>query len=111
TALVNVCILRLPRQYTATLFPYTTLFRSSRGINNAQSACPAPIGRPGDLGAGRGRRRKQRGRPGFQRLYGSDRNIVLAAIRRREDRKSTRLNSSHVKISYAVICLKKENNH
>src|SRR5690606_39336041 len=42
--------------------------------------------------------------PDFTRLHGAP----LMAV---EDRKSTRLNSSHVKISYAVFCLKKKNNH
>src|SRR5690349_24256608 len=35
----------------------------------------------------------------------------LGALPQREDRKSTRLNSSHVEISYAVFCLKKKKNH
>src|SRR2546430_3314978 len=70
-------IRRPPR---STLFPYTTLFRSSPG-------CPHRSG--GELGA-RGRHRQ----PG--------------AVGRREDRKSTRLNSSHSQISYAVFCLKKK---
>src|SRR5438034_7985772 len=59
----------------STLFPYTTLFRSTR-----------PRGRPGR----RQRLRRDGGRP------------------RAVDRKSTRLNSSHTVISYAVFCLKKK---
>src|SRR5690606_40682207 len=44
------------------------------------------------------------------RFYGSDNGITRGLIfcSRRKDRKSTRLNSSHVKISYAVFCLKKK---
>src|SRR6266702_7074669 len=66
-------MIRLPPR--STLFPYTTLFRSSR-------ACAGPARRT----AGHARRPA------------------------RGDRKSTRLNSSHVAISYAVFCLKKKKN-
>src|SRR5438128_8111468 len=67
-------IRRPPR---STLFPYTTLFRSSHAVPDR----PAP-----------GRRvRERRGEPVPER-----------------DRKSTRLNSSHGSISYAVFCLKKK---
>src|SRR5437899_8763670 len=83
----------------STLFPYTTLFRSDRrGVD-------APRGevarrRPPRVGA---RRRAVLGVEDERRR----------AVRRREherDRKSTRLNSSHLGISYAVFCLKKKNN-
>src|SRR5690606_41923611 len=79
---VPLCLL-IPPPPTSTLFPYTTLFRS-RG---------APSGR------GRGRRGRSRHRP--QPGHGGSRRPWA-------DRKSTRLNSSHVKISYAVFCLKKK---
>src|SRR5438132_5402551 len=69
----------------STLFPYTTLFRSCRG------------GTRGDLR--RGNRRCRRGPYRLARGLG-----------RPEDRKSTRLNSSHTVISYAVFCLKKKTN-
>src|SRR5258708_20847211 len=72
-------IRRPPR---STLFPYTTLFRSACGAR-----------RPGRSGEFPG--------PGH-RLAGQDR------LRRDADRKSTRLNSSHQIISYAVFCLKKK---
>src|SRR2546429_1377286 len=82
--------LMIRRPPRSTLFPYTTLFRSGR------------LERAGD-GARRGARPAARrplpggpvpaGRPGGAR-----------------DRKSTRLNSSHGYISYAVFCLKKKNN-
>src|SRR5258708_30244291 len=64
----------------STLFPYTTLFRSNIGI--------AHVGDDAFLDAARGFQRLNRGR--------------------RQDRKSTRLNSSHQIISYAVFCLKKK---
>src|SRR2546430_4304286 len=71
-------IRRPPR---STLFPYTTLFRST-------------------YGAGDGSRTHVR----------SSKPIVLLGVRLRDsDRKSTRLNSSHSQISYAVFCLKKKN--
>src|SRR5439155_25378184 len=86
-------ILILRRPPRSTLFPYTTLFRS----------------RLGGAGAARGRgegrlrlhdyrraRRKQYRRQWYQRRWPN------------RDRKSTRLNSSHVAISYAVFCLKKK---
>src|SRR5207249_11017583 len=68
----------------STLFPYTTLFRSRCRL----AAYP----------------------PGHWRWW-SRRHIVRPAIQqahRHRDRKSTRLNSSHVSISYAVFCLKKK---
>src|SRR2546428_9678286 len=70
-------IRRPPR---STLFPYTTLFRSSRSLR------PSPDGEP-------------------RRVHAPQR----VAAQEAEDRKSTRLNSSHDQISYAVFCLKKKN--
>src|SRR5690349_24260652 len=75
---------RLPR---STLFPYTTLFRSP--------LCRRLQGRRALAGDRGGRRR----------------HLWLAGrlhLHRQSDRKSTRLNSSHVEISYAVFCLKKK---
>src|SRR5256885_12357497 len=74
-------IRRPPR---STLFPYTTLFRS-----------------PGDGAAAA----KPGGRP---RLAWTGRHRRSGRLRRGRDRKSTRLNSSHLVISYAVFCLKKK---
>src|SRR3712207_9002171 len=87
-------IRRPPR---STLFPYTTLFRSEVGLQQLL------------------RRRAK----GFGRLLRrSDDGSVGSRIRRiralelsLEDRKSTRLNSSHANISYAVFCLKKKQDH
>src|SRR2546427_7398970 len=81
-------IRRPPR---STLFPYTTLFRSLLGR--------AGIGLQPDPHYGAEDRRGQR-RPVEQR-----RNHPAHQL---EDRKSTRLNSSHSQISYAVFCLKKK---
>src|SRR5690349_22444825 len=77
-------IRRPPR---STLFPYTTLFRSPAG--------PARDVEP----------------RGFRHLDVEEehgRLVPLEGVDRLEDRKSTRLNSSHVEISYAVFCLKKK---
>src|SRR5438132_14318175 len=74
----------------STLFPYTTLFRS---------------GRAGGAAARRSGRRDRGGR----RLHGLPARLAArGSIARRGDRKSTRLNSSHTVISYAVFCLKKK---
>src|SRR5206468_10661294 len=94
----------------STLFPYTTLFRSPRArrrrhppgrdhLRHAQREGGAlrrgaPLRRPRQAPAGNDlRHRDRRLRPHSQRA---------------EDRKSTRLNSSHDQISYAVFCLKKK---
>src|SRR5699024_11776740 len=89
---------RLPTP-RSTLFPYTTLFRSARLLDTevvggqrekgiftliAEATCTRDLENP---------------RTGRLRDEGED-----------ADRKSTRLNSSHVSISYAVFCLKKKNN-
>src|SRR5690606_41476418 len=75
----------------ATLFPYTTLFRSRPG-------------QPGRARYGRGAQCARGPRPGGRIAAPAE-----TVTRARPDRKSTRLNSSHVKISYAVFCLKKKN--
>src|SRR3712207_6904916 len=89
-------IRRPPR---STLFPYTTLFRSEYGED-----VPEDIGRPSKLvpvALADG--------TSFELDHGA---VVIAAItsctNTSKDRKSTRLNSSHANISYAVFCLKKK---
>src|SRR5690349_23145266 len=72
--------LLIRRPPRSTLFPYTTLFRS-------RQAAPQP--------------RERRGPQSPIMLVKQERGTVI-------DRKSTRLNSSHVEISYAVFCLKKK---
>src|SRR5438874_3774710 len=95
----------LPRPPRSTLFPYTTLFRSSRRRNRElriHGPAAYKAGRDADRGSDyrlAGGRRTLPGR-------GADHRSVPAAG---GDRKSTRLNSSHVEISYAVFCLKKKN--
>src|SRR5690606_42021593 len=89
------------RPPTSTLFPYTTLFRSLR-LRPAGSTPGAP--RPA---RGLPRATATRGRSARSRSAMLEWSSSLLLDRRR-DRKSTRLNSSHVKISYAVFCLKKK---
>src|SRR5204862_7412885 len=95
-----------PPPPSSTLFPYTTLFRSGLRGHAAQGLLPAV---PGQQGAHEVRLRGgvRGGDP--QRLGRVDGNPGEAGPR--QDRKSTRLNSSHVEISYAVFCLKKKNTH
>src|SRR3712207_7433352 len=91
-------IRRPPR---STLFPYTTLFRSRGGAAGAQPAVRHSEGsRAPAAGGGGGGRRAGAGR-------GQRRPDLGAPRRGRGDRKSTRLNSSHANISYAVFWLKK----
>src|SRR5947209_16945676 len=101
-------ILRPPR---STLFPYTTLFRSLVDGNFASTV---------------GYSRNASGTISFQVLTGVTTHVMsptggalagivdgaqrIADARQQLDRKSTRLNSSHANISYAVFCLKKKKN-
>src|SRR2546430_10593702 len=73
--------LMIRRPPRSTLFPYTTLFRSDQPARDQGHAGGDPPGRAADCRAGS------------------------------RDRKSTRLNSSHSQISYAVFCLKKKKKH
>src|SRR3712207_7111309 len=99
-------MIRLPPR--STLFPYTTLFRScekgkeDEGVLGVLMDPDQP--RPGSPG-----------RPGVAQMFdvrGNVGELAGNADRRPygEDRKSTRLNSSHANISYAVFCLKKKKN-
>src|SRR3712207_6959098 len=93
-------IRRPPR---STLFPYTTLFRSADHgeqaveARDSQGLQHAAVGRDDDQRAVRVRR---------QPAVRADQHAERRGVD--EDRKSTRLNSSHANISYAVFCLKKK---
>src|SRR5690349_23611317 len=98
TALIYFFFLMIRRPPRSTLFPYTTLFRSLRGEPEAHAhGPPRPL-------------------PDAPRLARRALGGALAGARTAraagqgdlQDRKSTRLNSSHVEISYAVFCLKKK---
>src|SRR5690348_18100303 len=97
-------IRRPPR---STLFPYTTLFRSStHDQRDAASQSDAGARRVASA-ATRSRRESSRDLAGERVvLFRAARNAPRLAFP--EDRKSTRLNSSHPSISYAVFCLKKK---
>src|SRR5699024_12597773 len=91
-----------------TLFPYTTLFRSGAGRALARRRRRGLL-RFRDQVRGADLRRRARWR--HPRASGQSRRVRRAShLLRRRDRKSTRLNSSHVSISYAVFCLKKKKN-
>src|SRR3712207_7000068 len=98
-------IRRPPR---STLFPYTTLFRSD--VESPLDDLGLEVGRVvahvHDL-VGRPAAEEPLRRLGDGRVDPDE----LAAHRVREDRKSTRLNSSHANISYAVFCLKKKKSY
>src|SRR3712207_8375015 len=85
-------IRRPPR---STLFPYTTLFRSAAGVVDADGVVLV-VDRVGE---------RLRAALGQHLLVGRAGQVRR---QRRRDRKSTRLNSSHANISYAVFCLKKK---
>src|SRR5438034_8763071 len=89
-----------PRPPISTLFPYTTLFRSRLDQRRRSKGPRLPLG--------------ARRRPRVVELRKDDRHGAHWVARERsapfrlQDRKSTRLNSSHTVISYAVFCLKKK---
>src|SRR3712207_7944321 len=93
-------IRRPPR---STLFPYTTLFRSAhhqhRQVVVHRAARGAAVDGEGDLA-------DAPGQPGGLAVRQRRQGHLLDLVG--QDRKSTRLNSSHANISYAVFCLKKK---
>src|SRR5436309_10292448 len=80
----------LPRPPRSTLFPYTTLFRSlgESGVTHVAMESTGVYWKP------------------VWNILAEQFKVLL--VNAQQDRKSTRLNSSHVKISYAVFCLKKK---
>src|SRR5438876_5393233 len=92
------------RPPTSTLFPYTTLFRSDIDpvIIDVVEEIVDPVGQLAD---------RRAGHPlsVIDQLGHVLRQLLRPVMHdRRQDRKSTRLNSSHPSISYAVFCLKKK---
>src|SRR3712207_7310298 len=94
-----VFFLMIRRPPRSTLFPYTTLFRSRR-----------PSGRGSLAQQQRQQEQSDRVEALVHRDGHAGRGLRIAPLDRRDvaDRKSTRLNSSHANISYAVFCLKKK---
>src|SRR3712207_8773921 len=86
-------IRRPPR---STLFPYTTLFRSDVELTQVDRH----LSHEELIGVLERRHRRR-----------ADGALAHASLERDVDRKSTRLNSSHANISYAVFCLKKKNSY
>src|SRR5688572_22647769 len=93
----------IPRPPRSTLFPYTTLFRSEEGhVLGSAAVNDAAVGNHLS-------RREKRDRSGGARsLEPIGHRVDLNLVETHVDRKSTRLNSSHSQISYAVFCLKKK---
>src|SRR3712207_8584044 len=94
-----IFFLRIRRPPRSTLFPYTTLFRSEIVLHARRIEVRNEARLEDVLGLVRERR-------GFRGVVVSREHQHTAV-----DRKSTRLNSSHANISYAVFCLKKKNTH
>src|SRR3712207_7702982 len=91
-------IRRPPR---STLFPYTTLFRSALIAGQIDYVCDQTVGIVPQIQGGQ-----------VKGLVAAvkERIPVIPDVPTSADRKSTRLNSSHANISYAVFCLKKKKN-
>src|SRR3712207_7873063 len=101
--------LMIRRPPRSTLFPYTTLFRSpvqpavAPGAHAGDVVAAAALDEAGALGeVGAGEQRVD---------VALDLTRVGRTVGVQQDRKSTRLNSSHANISYAVFCLKKKTLH
>src|SRR5690242_20963760 len=96
---------RLRRPPTSTLFPYTTLFRSSPPFSSRDSS-GAWVGFDVDIANLLAKELK------IEKVEfvptNTDQRVPFLVANTIEDRKSTRLNSSHMSISYAVFCLKKK---
>src|SRR3712207_8747225 len=93
--------LRVPPR--STLFPYTTLFRSQPRTAGDIAALEMLGGEAGPAARVAAQGRAELG-------HRAPLVVDRARPRRHQDRKSTRLNSSHANISSAVLCLKKKNN-
>src|SRR3712207_7236221 len=96
-------IRRPPR---STLFPYTTLFRSGESLGTLPSNL-ADVMRSSRATGARSEREELKVVRDMNRVIGGSQSLSIT-IEPREDRKSTRLNSSHANISYAVFCFKKK---
>src|SRR5207253_10289326 len=104
--IIYFVLLLVRRPPTSTLFPYTTLFRSETAAGMlARRLIPLAILLPILIGA----LRQTAERAGlYDPIFGAAHSATTNQPASAGDRKSTRLNSSHVAISYAVFCLKKK---
>src|SRR5207249_9666525 len=104
-----VSSLLLPRPPSPTLFPYTTLFRSDHTGERKAAGTNGDADLADGLEAGVAFRTTNRlSGIGVLHLKMSATGTGQGQCHVQKDRKSTRLNSSHVSISYAVFCLKKK---
>src|SRR3712207_6916987 len=95
--------LMIRRPPRSTLFPYTTLFRSYPMLRDATLTALTQVLEGNDIPF-------ELNKSEFVLTMKDTRSrILLRSLDEYEDRKSTRLNSSHANISYAVFCLKKKN--
>src|SRR5690606_40319243 len=101
----------LPRTPQSTIFPYTTLFRSNAYVDEPRATQDVDIisTRARELAEELREHLAERFRIAVRTREIKDKGFRIYQVRSEgKDRKSTRLNSSHVKISYAVFCLKKK---
>src|SRR5690349_23393515 len=91
----------IPRPPRSTLFPYTTLFRSWTKANDVKNMAEEGVLDGASFGY-------QTIKKEFAEVKSRKVRKLLEVKHIETDRKSTRLNSSHVEISYAVFCLKKK---
>src|SRR3712207_7608460 len=100
--------LMIRRPPRSTLFPYTTLFRSRRKALLGDQVLIAGVAL--DVGLDERAPGHHLAAPGPDGVEGAGGECAAEALALVGDRKSTRLNSSHANISYAVFCLKKKHN-
>src|SRR5437763_1091341 len=101
---VSIFFLVIPRPPRSTLFPYTTLFRSSACTSALAPGVVLTCGSSSTRGWSCSAPKARHIRP----IEPTKSSSVLPVMPRAKDRKSTRLNSSHRCISYAVFCSKKK---
>src|SRR5690606_41662511 len=100
---LRLFFLMIPRPPRSTLFPYTTLFRSNKNTTIFSAMNSEELKELAE------QLRQPNGLKGIEIAdMMNETNIKMTLHSIDQDRKSTRLNSSHVKISYAVFCLKKK---
>src|SRR5206468_11089377 len=105
-----VCFFILPPPPTSPLFPYTTLFRSAPSPSRVRGLGPALLDHPEHAVRGLLDRELRDVDHRAAELAVELRRLLELLVDLDQDRKSTRLNSSHDQISYAVFCLKKKKN-
>src|SRR5207249_10442210 len=106
TFTIHSFFLLLRRPPRSTLFPYTTLFRSLTLLPESRVRFRLGYSHNVDVGPAF----STFNGPAARYLLDENYRVTMNGYRFGVDRKSTRLNSSHVSISYAVFCLKKKRN-